>query len=378
MEGVTVLGKPLLPFIDPTPTAVTVFIDFFSTGPVNTPTLINGSLTFKDVFGGLDSRSEATYQIQQFFNLGGADAVVLRIAPEPATPLFASALNSALTAITLPFNLLCIPATANLAPADMHDVMLAAQSLCAKKRAFYIADIPPSKIVPNPSAMEAWFANSGLAALDCAAIYYPRLTIGDTLQQNAPREIGYSGAIAGLYASTDSSRGVWKAPAGRTATIPEATPVFSLNDAANGSLNSAGINAIRTFSGQGTVVWGARTTAGASNSDFKYINVRRLTNFIESSLYAGLQWVAFQTNDLPLWISIRRVVEIFLSNLWRQGGFLGSKPEQAYFVKCDGTTMTQSDIDNGRVNIQIGFAPVRPAEFIILNIALLADSHPPH
>jgi uncharacterized protein len=377
MEGVTVFGKPSLPFIDPAPTAITAFIDFFSTGPLNTPTPIKGFLTFKDVFGGLNSSSEASYQIQQFFNLGGADAVVLRIAPEPATPLFASALKSALTALNLPFNLLCIPATANLAPADMRDVMLAAQSLCAKKRAFYIADIPPSKIVPDSSAMEAWFANSGLAVLDCAAIYYPRLTIGDPLQQNTSREIGHSGAIAGLYASTDSSRGVWKAPAGHTATIPEATPVFSINDDANGALNSAGINAIRSFPGQGTVVWGVRTTAGASNSDYKYINVRRLTSFIESSLYAGLQWVTFQSNDLALWASIRRAVESFLLNLWRQGAFQGSNPAQAYFVKCDATTMTQNDIDNGQVNIQVGFAPVRPAEFIILNIALLADPHPP-
>jgi phage tail sheath protein FI len=378
MEGVTVLGKPLLPFIDSAPTAVTAFIDYFIAGPVNKPTPVDGFLAFQQIFGGLDSRSEASYQIQQFFSLGGSHAVVLRIAPEPATPLFASALKSSLTALNLPFNLLCIPATANLAPAEMHDVMLAAQSLCANKRAFYIADIPPSTIVLNPSAMEAWFANSGLAVLDCAAIYYPRLTIGDPLQQNASREIGYSGAIAGLYASTDSSRGVWKAPAGGGVTIPEATPVFSINDAANVALNSAGINAIRTFPGQGTVVWGARTTAGASNSDFKYINVRLLTNFIESSLYAGLQWVTFQTNGPTLWASISRVVASFLFNLWREGGFLGSKPEQAYFVKCDATTMTESDIDNGRVNIQIGFAPVRPAEFIILNIALFAGSNPPH
>lgn len=377
MEGVTILDKPSLPPIDPAPTAVTAFIDFFSTGPINTPTPLDGFVAFNEIFGGLDARSEASYQIQQFFNLGGSDAVVLRIEPDPTSPLFTVALKSALATLKLPFNLLCIPATANLAPADMHDVMLAAQSLCAEKRAFYIADIPPSKIISNPSAMEAWFANSGLANFDCAAIYYPRLTISDPLQQNAQREIGYSGSIAGLYASVDDSRGVWKAPAGGAATIPEATPVSAIDDAANVALNSAGINAIRNFPGRGTTVWGVRTTAGAGNSEYKYINVRRLAIFIEDSLYGGLQWVVFEPNGPILWASIRRVVESFLFNLWRQGAFLGSKPEQACYVKCDATTMTQSDIDNGQINIQVGFAPVRPAEFIILKITLLAATPPP-
>jgi hypothetical protein len=360
------------------PTADTAFIDFFSTGPTNTPTSITSFTAFQETFGGLDPRSEASYQIQQFFNNGGQTAVVLRIAPEPSTKPFAPALKSALTDLTAPFNLLCVPATANLAPADMHDIMLAAQTLCATRKAFYIADIPPASIVSNPSAIEAWFANTGLAAHDYAAIYYPRLNVPDALHQNAPREIGYSGAVAGIYASTDNARGVWKAPAGTSAVIPGATPVFLIDDTTNGRLNSLAINSIRRFPTYGTVVWGARTTAGANTSDseFQYVNVRRLAIYLEQSLYAGLQWVVFEPNGPALWASIRLAVTSFLMNLWQQGALQGSHSQQAFFVKCDATTMTQSDIDNGRVNIQIGFAPIRPAEFIILTIQLQVEPHP--
>jgi uncharacterized protein len=366
---------PIAPHL---PTAVTAFIDFFSTGPTNTPTSITSFTAFQQTFGGLDPRSEASYQIQQFFNNGGQTAVILRIAPEPSTKPFAPALKSTVTGLTAPFNLLCIPATANLAPADMHDIMLAAQALCATQKAFYIADIPPSSIVSNPSAIEAWFVTSGLAAHDYAAVYYPRLDVPDALHQNAPREIGYSGAVAGIYASTDNARGVWKAPAGTSAVIPGATPVFPIDDVTNGRLNSLAINSIRRFPTYGTVVWGARTTAGANTSDseFQYVNVRRLAIYLEESLYAGLQWVVFEPNGPALWASIRLAITSFLTNLWQQGALQGSHPQQAFFVKCDATTTTQSDIDNDRVNIQIGFAPLRPAEFVILTLSQLTAPHP--
>jgi uncharacterized protein len=378
---VPILGElptPSPPIPANIPTAVTAFIDFFSTGPINTPTPISSFSAFQQTFGGLDPRSEASYQIQQFFNTGGQTAVILRIASEPSTRPFASALTSALTSLTIPFNLLCIPAASNLAPADMHAVMLAAQAFCAGRRAFYIADIPPSKIIATPSAAEAWFAGTHLSARDCAAIYYPRLTIPDPLHQNALREIGYSGAVAGIYANTDRARGVWTAPAGTNAILPGATPVFAIDDATTGQLNALAINPIRSFPSYGTVVWGARTTAGAntSDSDYKYVNIRRLAMYIEQSLSAGLQWVVFEPNNPPLWASIRLAVSAFMTKLWQQGALQGSQPQQAFFVKCDATTMTQSDIDNGRVNIQVGFAPLRPAEFIILSIGLLTAPHP--
>jgi hypothetical protein len=360
-----------------TPTAVTAFVDFFASGPLAKPTPVSSFAAFQQNFGPLDPRSEAGYQLQQFFLTGGKSATVLRIQPEPSDPQFAAALKTALTTLSH-FNLLVIPATANLGPADMHTVMLAAQNLCSAHKAFYVADIPPSSVISTPAAIEAWFANSGLSALDCAAIYYPRITISDSLHAGQQREIGSSGSAAGVYAHTDASQAVWKSPAGAAAIIPNATPAVALTDAQNTALSTTGINSIRAFPGQGTVLWGARTTAGAdsASSEFKYVSVRRLAIFLEASLTAGLSWVTFEPNTPALWSTIRLTVNAFMLHLFQQGAFQGTQPKEAFFIKCDATTTTQADIDNGRVNIQIGFAPLRPAEFIIFNISQW--TRPPH
>jgi uncharacterized protein len=362
------LPTPPPPISTNTPTAVTAFIDFFIFGPPSTPTTITSFVAFQQAFGGLDPRSEASYQILQFFNTGGQQAIILRVAAAPSTQAFVAELKSALTSLTISFNLLSIPATANLSPADM----AAAESFCTSRNAFYLPDIPPSAVIANPAAIETWFANTGLNTSSHAAIYYPRLIIPDPLHQNSPREIGTSGAVAGIYANTDSTRGVWKSPAGINAFIPGATPAFPLNDLDNEQLTSAAINPIRTFPTYGTVVWGARTTAGANDLDYKYVPIRRLSIYIEQSLTAGLQWVVFQPNDPPLWASIRLVAATFLNRLWQQGALMGNQPQQAYFVKCDATTMTQTDILNGRVNLVVGFAPLQPAEFVVITICLQA------
>jgi phage tail sheath protein FI len=365
-------------FIPDAPTAITAFIDFFATGPTKVPTPITSFAAFQQTFGGLDPRSEASYQLLQFFSNGGQSAIVYNIAVEPSSPLFVSALESALTSLTLSANLLTLPATANLAPADAHAVMLAAQTFCETNRAFYIADIPPSTAAATPAAIEAWFANTGLAAIDSAALYYPRLTIADPLHPTLSREIASSGTVAGIYARTDSTEGVWTSPAGTGATIANATPVVTLTDLASNELNSLGINPIRTFPGYGTVVWGARTAAGgnAGNSVYKYVSVRRLAIYIESSLQDGLQWSVFEPNNEILWTAIRLAVSAFMLQLWTKGALQGSLPQQSFFVKCDATTTTQNDVDNGRVNIQIGFAPLQPAEFVIVSIAALTASCP--
>ena len=152
------LLTPPPPISTNTPTAVTAFIDFFNSGPAAIPTTITSFVAFQQTFGGLNPRSEASYQIQQFFNTGGQKAIVLRIPSEPSMSAFAANLQSALTTLDIPFNLLSIPATSNLSPADMHAVMFAAESFCTSRSAFYVADIPPSVIIATPAAMEAWFA----------------------------------------------------------------------------------------------------------------------------------------------------------------------------------------------------------------------------
>ena len=204
-----------------------------------------------------------------------------------------------------------------------------------------------------------------------AAIYHPWIQIFDPI---APRVAGApprrlmlppSGFVAGIYARTDVTRGVHKAPANeivRGLTRFEA----NINTPRNEVLNPEGINALRFFEGRGHRVWGARTIS--SDPEWKYVNVRRLFNFIENSIDRGTQWAVFEPNDRRLWANVRRTIEDFLLVLWRDGALMGPTPELAYFVRCDRTTMTQNDIDNGRLICLIGVAPVRPAEFVIFRI----------
>jgi len=183
------------------------------------------------------------------------------------------------------------------------------------------------------------------------------------------------GAVAGVFARTDAARGVWKAPAGLEATVNGVSQVkVPLTDAENGQLNQLGINCIRTFPLAGSVVWGARTLRGADQlaDEYKYIPVRRTALYIESSLYQGLQWAVFEPNDEPLWAQIRLNVGAFMQNMFRQGAFQGSTPRDAYFVKCDKETTTQNDVNLGVVNVIVGFAPLKPAEFVIITIQQMA------
>jgi hypothetical protein len=147
-----------------------------------------------------------------------------------------------------------------------------------------------------------------------------------------------------------------------------------LTDDENGQLNQLGINCLRTFPVAGSVVWGARTLRGADQlaDEYKYVSVRRTALFIEESLYRGTQWVVFEPNDEPLWAQIRLNIGAFMHNLFRQGAFQGTTPQDAYFVKCDKETTTQNDIDRGIVNILVGFAPLKPAEFVVIKIQQIA------
>ena len=212
-------------------------------------------------------------------------------------------------------------------------------------------------------------------AVTNAALYFPRIQLADPLRENRLGTFAPGGAVAGVYARTDTARGVWKAPAGLDASlVGVAALTVSLTDGENGDLNPRAINALRTFPQFGRVVWGARTLRGADAlaSEWKYIPVRRTALFIEESLYRGTQWVVFEPNDEPLWSQIRLNVGAFLQTMFRQGAFQGRSPAEAYFVKCDSETTTQADINLGVVNIHVGFAPLRPAEFVVIQIQQMA------
>jgi phage tail sheath protein FI len=267
------------------------------------------------------------------------------------------------------FNILCLPEVSNFPAADMRAVYAQAEAYVEDRRAMLIVDIADG--VDTLDEMQTWMNdNAGLRHRN-AAVYFPRGRVPDPLNQNRPRSIGASGMIAGLWARTDTERGVWKAPAGADARLRNVESLaYTLTDAENGVLNPLGVNCLRNFPVYSNIVWGARTLEGADviASDWKYVPVRRLTLFIEESLFRGTQWVVFEPNDEPLWSQIRISVGGFMQDLFRQGAFQGSTPRDAYFVRCDASTTTQSDIDAGRVNIEVGFAPLKPAEFVIVRI----------
>jgi phage tail sheath protein FI len=252
-----------------------------------------------------------------------------------------------------------------------------AAEFCYDRRAFLIVD-PPADWDDNPDtaaqSVKSEQQSSPLISLTYAsnaALYFPQLLKRDPARDYQLDEFAPCGAVAGIMARTDVNRGVWKAPAGLDATISNADGLtVKLTDEENGLLNPIGVNCLRTFSGVGRVVWGARTLKGSDQlaDDYKYVSVRRLALFIEESLYRGTQWVVFEPNDAPLWTLIRANVGAFMQRLYRQGAFQGSSPREAYFVKCDSETTTQDDINRGVVNIVVGFAPLQPAEFVIIQI----------
>jgi len=177
-----------------------------------------------------------------------------------------------------------------------------------------------------------------------------------------------SGYIAGVYGRIDATRGVWKSPAGTEATIVGALGLATnLTDKDQGVVNKAGLNVIRGFPGKGTLVWGARTPS--PDAAWKYLSVRRMAHFLKSSIYDGIQWAVFEPNDTPLWSALKLNIEGFMRNLFAGGAFQGASPDEAFFVKCDAETTTATDQDNGLVNILVGFAPLRPAEFIVIKLS---------
>ncbi|MDR7275512.1 phage tail sheath family protein [Catenuloplanes atrovinosus] len=270
-------------------------------------------------------------------------------------------------------NLLVLPGVSALASLDEQVAVLAeARVLAETRRMFLIADAPAAW-----RTLDAF--RNGLELIDSvrgdhAALYFPHVLLSDPLT-GLVRDFPPSGAIAGIMARTDGDRGVWKAPAGTEARIVGARGLtVKLTDAENGLLNPLGINCLRTFPVVGPVVWGARTLDGADRlaSQWKYVPVRRTALMIEESLYRGTQWVVFEPNDETLWGQIRLNVGAFMHSLFQQGAFQGTSPRQAYLVKCDRDTTTQDDINRGIVNILVGFAPLKPAEFVIIKIEQLA------
>ncbi|MFK0293018.1 phage tail sheath family protein [Streptomyces sp. NPDC090442] len=314
---------------------------------------------------------EASVNPPVFALCGGADGDP----PGPRDLIGSEARKSGLQALRdLPdVNLLALPELASYASVDdMTTVLSAAQRLCRERRMFLLVDAPATW-----AGVDA--ARAGIGAFDAvrddhSALYFPHLRLTDPLTGRL-RSFPPSGALAGVIARTDGERGVWKAPAGTGARLAGVHGLtVKLTDRENGLLNPLGINCLRTFPMAGPLVWGARTLTGsdALDSEWKYVPVRRLALHVEESLLRGLQWVVFEPNNEQLWQQIRLNASAFLHSLFEKGAFKGGTPRQAYFVKCDKDTTTEADVENGIVNVVVGIAPVKPAEFVIVTIQQLA------
>jgi hypothetical protein len=279
------------------------------------------------------------------------------------------------------FNLMVLPGVTNAM------VMSTALAFSERKRAFLIMDPPIADSadgsLPGYShRIQDTISEGAIPTGPNAAIYFPYLQSPDPQTGSGTNpvtgqvnEIPPAPTVAGIFAATDVSRGVWKAPAGFQATTKNTTGVVvrgRMTDQRQGVLNPIGVNCLRDFPNIGTAVFGARTTVTMTDEQWRYVPVRRMALFLEQTLYANLGWVVFEPNAQPLWSAITMSVNAFMLGLFRQGAFQGTTPSSAFSVQCNSQTTTQADIDNGIVNIVVAFAPLKPAEFVVITIAQLA------
>lgn len=335
--------------IEGVPTDTVALIGFAGSGPT-APTLVTSFHEFSMQFAAFPPTGNLPHAVSGFFANGGTRCFILRL-PSP------------------PNGIDCTKAVALLA--DVADI---AMVCCPDEHAIpgmSLALVAHSEQMRYRIAVLAAPSNSDYSHLppkellsSRAAYYAPWLKISNPAG-GPPLTVHPGGHVTGAIAANDIQRGVYKAPAN-----------ISLNDVIGlerditqreqDPLNQRGINVIRNFPGRGIRIWGARTTS--SDPEWKYVNLRRYFIYLERSIDQGTQWAVFESNGDQLWSNVKRTVEDFLYNEWRNGALLGDKPEKAFFVKCDRTTMTQNDLDNGRLICLVGVAPLKPAEFVIFRI----------
>ena len=362
---------PSLPSITPLPTSVTAFLGHAPAGPVGEPQAVASLAEFERVFGPVSHAWGLGYAVRAFFANGGQTALAVRVEDGSTAGTALASLDS----VDL-FNLLVLPPiTPDSQVPD--EVWPTALDYVQKRRAFLLVDPPPTL---QAAEVRGWADRVGLggAAARNAALYYPRLDQRDPAD-GVVRPVAPSGAVAGVYARTDAANGVGKAPAGQLARLVDVVgPSVQVTDAVGSDLNRTGVNVIRSFRGMGTLVWGSRTLRGAdaAGDEYKYVPVRRLALHIEESLHRGTQWAVFEPNAEPLWARLRLHVGAFLQSLFRAGALQGVTAREAYFVKCDHDTTTQTDIAAGLVHVVVGFAPIKPAEFLVLDLQILSAAPP--
>lgn len=349
-------------------TSTTLLIGTFPKGPRFTPTRIRSLRDFARTFGRPVNNHLTFLVITQFFENGGKDIWIVSTGVKftgTATPFLRGL--SFLSQIPS-FNILLIPETTILSDREAAKIFQTAVPIIEKHRAVYILD-PPRQDASRQAVRDlaTWCRTQSGIQHPNVILYYPRVLVRSKGTRSPTVPTPSSGTMAGLFARVDRTRGVWKAPAGTEAILNSVVGLEEkLSPQDINLLTSANINALKQISTSTYLAWGARTLS--PDQEWKYIPVRRLALFLESSIENGLQWTVFEPNDEPLWAQIRISVSNFLQKYNREGAFQGVKPEQAFLVKCGRDTTTPADQAAGIVNIVVGFAPLKPAEFIILHL----------
>lgn len=342
-------ADPALAPVQPAPTSITAFVGATGRGPVDTPVRVSSPADYRSTFGGSDP-SPLDDAVELFFANGGTDAIVVRAAgtaPEQIVP----ASGGGLHAITEPFTVLVLPGVTS-----SHQLAVSrALARCEDERAVLLLDLPET----DDGTVAARHADQVPGPRSRVAAYHPWLVAG-------ARTVPPSGAVAGVLARTDASRGVWRAPAGEDAGVLGVDgPGAALTDGEVATLSDHGVNALRGFHGRGLLVWGARVLSARDSAEGgqRYLPVRRLADHVLTSLEEGMAFTSTRRPDPGLGDLVRHRAEVFLHGLWRQGALQGTTASDAYFARCDATTTTQADREAGRMILLVGFAPLRPAEF---------------
>ena len=333
---------------------VTAFVGVGGAGPAETAVRVQHPADFETRFGPLADAGELGMAVFLFLANGGDGVWVVRtqggregLAALDAVPRI---------------DLMALPGQTGLA------AQATALAYAETRGALLILDLPAT--ASTATAAQAWLNDAAALRRPNAMATLPRIqTVG------AGQSTASCGAVAGAMIRLEQARGLWKAASGVEAVLQGVTGLATqLSSAQSAALAPQGLNPLRRLPGGQVVIWGARTLASgtAREGDWRYVPVRRMALFLERSLGEGLTWTAGETNVEPLWAAVRRSVESFLSELWRAGAFQGATPRTAYYVRCDATTMTKADIEAGRLIVEIGTAPLKPAEFVILRIGARA------
>lgn len=359
--------------LEPTPTSVTIFIGRTASGPMFTPVACQSLQDYDSTFSPTNPHGDLSRAVRLFFHNAGPRCHVVRIRNREVQedrPPRAADYRDVLVAISIEvpdFNLLVLPRDDGVDPATQQEIWRMASHFCREKRAMLLIDAP-SEWAGLVDVQDAWSdlgilrIREGLA-LESAAMFYPRVMVRDG---DAEVPTGCCGAMAGLMTSFDDAHGVWTPAAGLDAVIAGIKGLEHETTEDDASLfGSEGVDVLRSLP-EGIVSWGARTMAGHTGSWWKFIPVRRMALFVEQSIERGIEWVASEPNDALLWQGIQANVGSFLDDIWKRGALEGDTAEKAYFVKCDAETTTEDDIARGQVHFHVGFAPMRPEEFMVL------------